>query len=217
MKNKKEKTKSSLWLDAMALFLITLVSGLALSYIYEITKAPIEEQLIQKALKANRAVFTEASTFTPDDELIALIGSTDLTELNLDYKGITIDEISKAYNSSNEILGYNVTVTTSNGYAKPITMVFGYSLDGSITGIEMLSIAETAGLGMKAKDPQYLSQYLGKKVSQFEVTKVGAAGDEQIDAISGATITTKAVTDAINAGIAFVNTYATELGGAQNE
>lgn len=217
MKNKNEKQKSTLLKDAIALFLITLVSGLALSYVYEITKAPIEEQHIAKKLKANQTVFVDASTFVIDEELMDLAASTDLVSLNPIYEGVTIDEISHAFNSSNEAIGYNITVTTTTGYKDPITMVFGYSNDGVIQGLEMISINETAGLGMNAKNPDFIDQFVGKNVDQFETTKIGATKDNEIDAISGATITSKAVVNAVNTGIGFIKEYATDLGGGQNE
>jgi len=216
VKNKTTKTKSTLLRDAIALFLITLVSGLALSYVYEITKAPIEQMHIEKKLKANQSVFVDADSFTADEELMALAASTDLTTLSADYEGVTIDEISKAY-SGNDAIGYNITVTTTTGYKDPITLVIGYSNDRIIQGIEFLSINETAGLGMNATKPGFIGQFITKNVDQFEVTKTGATADNQIDAMSGATITSKAVTYAVNAGIGFVTEYATDLGGGQNE
>jgi len=215
VKNKDTKQKSTLFRDAIALFLITLVSGLALSYVYEITKSPIAVQQEQKVLKANQAVFTAATSFAKDEELMKLAETTDLTSLNADYEGITIDEISKAYDANKEAIGYNITVSTSQGYSDIITMVIGYSEEGVIQGIEMLSIKETAGLGMKAKELEFRNQYIGKEEKQFVVTKTGATSENQIDAISGATITSKAVTNAVNAGIGFMAEYATDLGGGQ--
>ncbi len=215
MKNKNPFIRSELIRDAIALFIITLVSGLALSYVYEITKEPIEAQAVQKTLEANQEVFTEASSFEEDEALMQLLESTDLVSVNADYSGVTIDSISKAYSSNNELLGYNITVSTSAGYKDGIKFVYGYSLDGSINGISFLSISETAGLGMKAQEPDFLDQFLNKKVAQYVVTKTGAASEDQVDAISGATITSKAVTYAINAGIQFVTENSAELGGAQ--
>ncbi|MDD3173004.1 MAG: FMN-binding protein [Herbinix sp.] len=217
MINKNEKKKSTLIRDAIALFLITLVSGLALSYVYEITKAPIEQQQIVKKQKANQAVFTDATSFTEDEELMGIAQSTDLATINADYAGVTIDEISKAFNSNNEAIGYDITVTTTTGYKDPITIVIGYSKEKVIKGVEITSINETAGLGMKAAEPDFIGQFLDKSVSQYVVTKTGATTDDQIDAISGATITSRAVTNAINAGIGFVTEYATDLGGGKNE
>ena len=215
MKNKKPLIRSELIRDAIALFIITLVSGMGLSYVYEITKEPIAVQAVQKTLEANQEVFTAAATFEQDSELIALAESTDLSTIKEDYSGVTINNINKAYNSNQELLGYNIEVSTSAGYKDGIRFVYGYSLDGSLQGIAFLAISETAGLGMKAQEPGFLDQFLNKQVTSFVVTKIGATSDEQIDAISGATITSRAVTNAVNAGIEFVTDHSTELGGGQ--
>ncbi len=215
MKNKKSFIHSELIRDAIALFLITLVSGLGLSYVYEITKEPIAAQAVQKTLEANQDVFVEAASFEEDEQLMQLANSTDLVSLNADYSGVTIDNISKAYNSNQELVGYNITVATSAGYKDGIRFVFGYSLDGSVKGIAFLAISETAGLGMKAQEPDFLNQFLNKKIPQFVVVKTGATSEDQVDSISGATITSKAVANAINAGIQFVTEHSAELGGGQ--
>ncbi|MGF7142346.1 electron transport complex protein RnfG [Anaerotaenia torta] len=216
MKNKKPFIKSDLIRDALALFIITLVSGLALSYVYEVTKEPIAVQAVQKTRKANQEVFPEASSFEEEAELTGLAKSTDFAGVNTDYAGAEIESISKAFNSSGEIAGYNITVSTSAGYKDGIKLVFGYSLEGRIKGIAFLSISETAGLGMKAREPAFIDQFLNKEVLRFVVTKTGAASEDQVDAISGATITSRAVTNAVNAGIWFITEYAPEMGGGQS-
>ena len=215
MSNKKHLIKSALLRDAIALFLITLVSGLGLSYVYEITKEPIKAQAIQKSIEANKAVFADASSFEADTPLMELAKTTDLTSMSADYQGVTIDEINQALDSGNQLMGYNITVSTSAGYKDGINFVFGCALDGRIRGIEFLGIKETAGLGMKAAEPEFMDQFLNKRVKQFVVTKQGATSEEEIDALSGATITSKAVANAINAGIAFVTENSAELGGGQ--
>lgn len=208
-----EKKKSTLIKDAIALFLITLISGLALSYVYELTKTPIAEQAVIKQEKANKAVFAVADSFKKDEALTQKAMSTDLATINADYKGISLGEISQALDASGNIIGYDVTVTTKQSYKDFITLVFGYSLDGSIKGIQIMTISETAGLGMNATKPEFLNQYVNKKVESFVVTKTGSTADNQIDAISGATITSKAVTNAVNAGISFIKDAASELNG----
>lgn len=207
------KKKSTLIRDAIALFLITLISGLALSYVYELTKTPIAEQAVIKQEKANKAVFAVADSFKKDEALTQKAMSTDLATINADYKGISLGEISQALDASGNIIGYDVTVTTKQSYKDFITLVFGYSLDGSIKGIQIMTISETAGLGMNATKPEFLNQYLDKKVESFVVTKTGSTADNQIDAISGATITSKAVTNAVNAGISFIKDAASDLNG----
>lgn len=210
------KQKSTLIKDAIALFLITLISGLALSYVFELTKAPINEQTVLKQEKANKAVFVDADSFEKDEELTLQAAEIDLTSFSSEYKGIAIGAISKALDSSGNIIGYDVTVTTKQSYKDSITLVFGYSLDGTIKGIQIMTISETAGLGMNATKPVFLDQYLNKKVDKFIVTKTGASTEDQIDALSGATITSKAVTNAVNAGVNFITSAAPGLtGGVQ--
>ncbi|HHV13318.1 MAG TPA: FMN-binding protein [Clostridiales bacterium] len=209
------KSKDSLIKDAIMLFLITLISGLALSFVFEITKAPIAEQKALKLQKANQAVFVTADSFETDEGLMAKVSGLELGTLDGDYEGITIDEVSKALNSEGELLGYNVSITTKQSYDDSLSLVFGYSKAGVIQGIAFTSLTETAGLGMKAADPAFIGQFLNKDVRKFNVTKTGAASEDQIDAISGATITSRAVANAVNAGISFVTEYSEEFGGGR--
>ena len=94
-----------------------------------------------------------------------------------------------------------INVTNHEGYGGDITISVGLANDGTVKGIEILDISETAGLGMKAKEDKFKNQFQNKAVSQFTYTKTGAVQDFEIDAISGATITTNAVTNAVNAAI----------------
>lgn len=213
----KNKGKSTLIRDAVALFLITLISGLALSYVFEITKTPIADQQVIKREKANKAVFTEASSFETDAVLTEKAENTDLTALSSDYSGITVEEVNKVFDSSGKTLGYNVTVATKQSYKDSITLVFGYSTDGTVKGIQLMSISETAGLGMNATKPDFLEQFENKQVDKFTVTKRGAVSEDQIDALSGATITSRAVTNAVNAGIGFIKEFAADLEVDNNE
>ena len=110
-------------------------------------------------------------------------------------------------------MGYVLTVTSHEGYGGDITFTMGIGNDGTLNGISILNISETAGLGMRAEEI-LKPQFAGKNVSAFAYTKNGAASDNQIDAISGATITTSAVTTAVNGGLYYFQTW---LGGGGNE
>lgn len=215
MENK--KTKSTIIRDTIALCLITLVAGLILSYTYEITKTPIAQQKENKKLNAYKTVISETEYVELENELTSIAKSMDLTDLSSNYVRVVIDEIVKSYNSSDEMIGYIINVTTAEAYKDPISLTIGYALDGTVTGVEILSINETAGLGMKANDPSFKGKFGNKIIKQFELTKTGAIEVYEIDAISGATITSEAVTNAVNAGIGFVQEYATDLGGGANE
>ena len=78
----------------------------------------------------------------------------------------------------------------------------------------MLSIGETAGLGMKSDESDFKNQFKDKQVEKFSYTKTGEEGDDKIDAISGATITTNAVTNAVDSALVY---FQNELGGGVNE
>ncbi|NLK74279.1 MAG: FMN-binding protein [Clostridiales bacterium] len=210
------ENKSSIIKDALALFIVTLASALALSFAYEITKEPIYRQEMDKKLAGYKVVYPEAVSLVEDEELMQLVAETDLTALDASYKDVTIDEINKAYDNNDNLIGYILKVT-SKGYAAPISLAVGYSIDGVVKGIETLSINETAGLGMNAAEPSFKKQFANKQVEQFETTKSGATEEHQINVISSATITTDAVVYGVNAGIGFIQEYASDLGGGANE
>ena len=103
--------------------------------------------------------------------------------------------------SSGKEIGYVITVTDHEGYGGDIQFTLGITTDGTITGISYLSIEETAGVGMKVTQKGFTNQFKGKKVDSIIYTKNGASADNEIDAISGATVSTNAVTNGVNAGL----------------
>ena len=109
----------------------------------------------------------------------------------------TIDEVCTVGEE-----GYVVTATDKEGYGGDIKITVGITADGTINGISILSITETAGLGMRATEPAFYEQYQGKQAEKFVVSKDGGDG-EPIDALSGATITSRAVTGAVNAALGY--------------
>lgn len=193
--------KNKIIKDALALTLITLVAGVALGGVYEITKDPIARQEAQAKAEAYEQVFTDAAAFEEvrmDDTLIQTIRE----QLDQEgYKAQSIEEIMRAEDQSGETLGYAFTVVTSEGYGGDIQFSMGVQNDGTLNGISILSIGETAGLGMNADTPAFKDQFVGKQVEQLQYTKNGATQDDEINAISGATVTTNAMTNGVNAGL----------------
>lgn len=190
--------KNKIIKDALALTLITLVAGVALGGVYEITKDPIARQEAQAKAEAYEQVFTDAAAFEEvkmDDTLIQTIRDQE------GYKAQSIEEIMRAEDESGETLGYAFTVVTSEGYGGDIQFSMGVQNDGTLNGISILSIGETAGLGMNADTPAFKDQFVGKQVEQLQYTKNGATQDDEINAISGATVTTNAMTNGVNAGL----------------
>ncbi len=200
--------KNTILKDTMALVLITLVAGVALGGVYTITADPIAHQKQLAKDEAYKAVFADADTFE------TIIAEEDpQLEAYLDENGHpaqTINEVVQAMDSSGSPIGYAFTVTTSEGYGGDIQFAMGVKDDQTLNGISILSIGETAGLGMKADTDEFKSQFADKNVEEFKYTKNGAADDSEIDALSGATITTNAMVNGVNAGL---KAFAYEKGG----
>lgn len=195
--------------DTIALTVITLVAGLALGVVQDITADPIAQQQEKAKQEAYKAVFADADSFEVVED------DADSLQAYLDENGYgaqSINETMLAKDASGNELGYAFTVTTSEGYGGDIQFAMGIKDDGTLNGISILSISETAGLGMKANTDAFKDQFKDKNVEKFEYTKTGAASDEQIDALSGATITTNAMTNGVNAGLC---AFQYEKGGNQ--
>lgn len=195
--------------DTIALTVITLVAGLALGVVQDITADPIAQQQEKAKQEAYKAVFADADSFEVVED------DVDSLQAYLDENGYgaqSINETMLAKDASGNELGYAFTVTTSEGYGGDIQFAMGIKDDGTLNGISILSISETAGLGMKANTDAFKDQFKDKNVEKFEYTKTGAASDEQIDALSGATITTNAMTNGVNAGLC---AFQYEKGGNQ--
>lgn len=189
--------------DAIVLFIITLISGISLGFVYEITKEPIAQAKIAAKSEAYKEVFEAADGFKENEAKTDQIEALAQEIAAAGFGNVVIDEVVEAY-TGDTLAGHVITSTSKEGYGGNIQITVGVTVDGTVTGIEFLSIAETAGLGMNATNPEFYTQYAGKNVESFTVTKSAAASDSDIVAISGATITTNAVTNAVNAALYFV-------------
>lgn len=199
--------------DALILTCITVIAGFALGLVYEITKAPIAKAEDEALQRAYQTVFADADSFKDIDRFDSDKATALVKEAG--YTDETIDNCVQAVDASGNPLGYVITVTTSAGYGGNITFSIGITNDGVINGYSITSIAETAGLGMKARDTgdgTFSSQFLNRTAEIFTVTKTGAKDSSEIDAISAATITSKAVTGGVNAGVTYFNSL---VGGAE--
>lgn len=188
--------------DALILLCITLIAGAALGLVYEITKDPIAKSQEKAKQEAYAAVF-ENATFETDETVTAKVA-----ELGETYDGALVTEVLVAKDATGNVAGYVMSLTAKEGYGGKITLTMGVAADGKITGLEVLEASETAGLGAKCNEPEFKGQFSGKHLAspdgKMEVVKGGGATETQVDAISGATITSRAVTKAVNAGLQFV-------------
>lgn len=186
--------------------IITLVSGLLLGMVYEVTKDPIKKQEEEQKIAACQKVFEDAEEFqTIEEQSVDQMMLESLQKAQLEGK-VQIDEVLKAVSKDGNTLGAVMQITSKEGYGGDICFMVGIQKDGTVNGISILSISETAGLGMKANTEEFKTQFSGKKVDSFVYTKAGATAENEIDAISGATVTTNAVTDGVNAGLGFFRT-----------
>lgn len=211
--------------DAVILFTITLVAGLLLGFIFELTKDARAEQAEKTKNNAYKAVFSDYVEYKDVDMDSVTFDDIDITKIaglseklyNAGYPQnvVTIDGAVSA-NKNGEITGYAITVTSKEGYGGDITFTVGFNKEGIVTGVSILSISETAGLGMNAKEKSFLDKYVGKSGGNFVVNKDNKDGlPNEIDAISGATITTRAMTKGVNA--AFITAMEIMSGGDTNE
>lgn len=207
MKNNKDI--QNLLKDAGILFAITLLAGLLLGFVYELTKEPIrigQELAMQEACQE---VFADAVTF----EATQYVPSAALQE-ELIGMDVMIGTVYSAYLSDGSLAGYVVESTSKGGYGGNITIYAGITLEGHLNGISILKINETPGLGMNA-EAFLVPQFKDKEVKIFTYTKTGSRSDSEIDAISGATKTTKAITNAVNGALRVVTDKL--AGGGMNE
>ena len=187
--------------DALILFAITLIAGLMLGVVNDITKEPIARQEQKAKTEACQNVFADAASFEKQE-------MEDATQALADagLTGADIDELMAAKDASGSLLGYVITVTDHEGYGGDIQFSMGVTTDGVLNGISLLSISETAGLGMRAGEV-LVPQFENKDVDRFTYTKTGPTADSEIDAISGATITTNAVVNGVNAGLVYFDEF----------
>ena len=195
--------KLSFMKDAITLFIITMLSGFMLGAVYEITKEPIALAKENEKKSAYKEVFPDATDFQKqDDDSLANVNDS----LTSQYFGkVNVSEVANALDSSGSSLGYVITSTSKDGFGGDVKISVGITKDKKLNGIAFLTLAETPGLGMKAKGEKFSSQFKEKDASYLNVVKTGATKPDEIDAISGATITSRAVTGAVNAAIYYVD------------
>lgn len=174
------------------LLIICAVAAALLGAVNAVTLAPIAEQTAKKTAEAMEVVFEGAEFGGSVD--VSISGS-DLDTAGEDLSDAVITSYAEAM-VDGSAAGYAVSVQT-NGYGGTLSMMVGIDSEGVITGVSVIDMSETAGLGANCQT-EWIDQYQGK-VAPITVSKTGAQGDSQIDAITSATITSKAVTRGVNA------------------
>lgn len=202
--------------DAIILTIITLAAGFGLGFVHDITVAPIEKANNEKKQRAYQAVMpgaAEKDGFTPVD-----VNDSKAKEiLSAEFEKQTVKEIVEGKDDSGNQIGYVLTVISNQGFGGPIEMSIGVSSkeNGKITGIDFLSMSESPGLGDNAKKPEFKDvNFKDKAVEKFKVVKGSANSDDEVVAITGATISSEAVTQGVNAALLYYKEVLS-VGGAK--
>ncbi|MFR9209054.1 MAG: RnfABCDGE type electron transport complex subunit G [Intestinibacter bartlettii] len=176
------------------LLIISAVAALLLALTNSVTSSTIAQRNEQANAEARKLVLESAQDFEQVKDV-----KTD------NSKGVEVSEIYEAKDASGNTVGYTLKVLPS-GYGGTIELMVGIdSAKGQVSGINVVSNSETAGLGAKSTDPEFSDQYKGKPLEELSVLKNGTPGDTEIKAISGATITSTAVTNGVDAAIEVYN------------
>ena len=180
---------------SLVLFLVCLFVTAALALTYNITKDTIKARAAADAESARKEVLADAETFIQVDE--AQIMSIIEKNPELDVAKEVFEGMKE-----NQTIGYVFSVT-NKGYGGEIDVIVGIDAAGMITGIKIVEHSETAGLGSKVTEDTFLSQLVG--ITPERALKVvknkGSNNDEDIVAVSGATISSKAVVGAVQAAL----------------
>lgn len=187
----------------VALVLITLFSGVALSGVYSKTRPVIEAQEEATKAAAYVAVVPQAAGFEHDEAADAAIAALDGQIYGAKYGKAYINEALVAKDAAGNTVGYALSVTSGDGYDGNVTLSMGLDATGKVLGIVFTELTETPGMGMLADEPAFKDQFANREVTQFVHNKGGVSGDNVIDAITGASTTSGAVVNAVNAGLDF--------------
>lgn len=161
--------------------LISLIIGGLLAGVNALTADRIKALALEKKANAMESVQPQAEEFSPVER----------------EKTPLVAEVQKAI-AGGQTVGYAVTATPV-GFGGTIELIIGVDLEGKVTGVSVVSMTETAGLGTRAGEEAFKGQYVNK-TAPIRVVKTGA-GENEINAISGATITSEAVTKGVNAAL----------------
>lgn len=188
--------KRKILLPTLSLFAICLVAAVLLALTNRATADKIEEMNASAAKESQAKVLDMAASFE---------------EQQIDMDGVALTyQIGK--DTDNTVVGY-VFTTTANGYGGQVKIMTGVLPDGAVHKIEILDVSsETPGLGQNAQNESFYTQFSGKKAG-VEIVK-NDPQDQQVKAITGATITSRAVTKAVNEALNLFQQVAME-GGVQ--
>ena len=167
------------------LFAVTAVTGILLGLVENVTSKAILQAEIEARNEAYKIVMPAGKSFE-------------------DVEAKADDFVTGVVKASDEsgVVGWCVNVS-SKGYGGMVGFVVGITKDGAVKAINILSHSETPGLGAKSTEPEFYTQFNDKDKLPLKVVKGSASNPDEISAISGATITSNAVTDGVNGAVKY--------------
>lgn len=195
-----KKKASSLFNMVFALFAITLIAGISLGYVNELTLEPKARARLERKVNALKNVLP-AFTNSPVDEAVRLSweGAPDSLEF---YPAM----------QDSTLVGVAVTGGSEKGYNGTVRLLVGFNPDGSIRNIAVLEQKETPGLGTKMKGEAFLKQFREQDPATFDLRVRKDGG--QVDALAGATISTRAFAEAVQQAY---EVYRSQMEGRPNQ
>lgn len=190
--------------DALVLTAFTLVLGFILGAVNEITKEPIAAANKAAQDAAYKEVFEKAVSFEDNADFTAEKAAEIIADS--DYTSDEIIGVANALDDSGNVIGYVINVTSHEGSQADITFSVGIQNDGTINGYSITSISETPGLGMLVNEEDFKKQFNDKSAEAFTVVKSEPSSDTEIEAVTGATISSRAITNGVNACLVYFNT-----------
>lgn len=199
------KKKSGVLKNTIVMLAVTFVAVLALAVVNQVTRGPIEQAEINARAEVYKVVYADAAGFAEIENSDALLDNSQAALEKEGFKGCTVNDALAVTGNGGEIEGYVIAATSPQGYGGDVQVAVGITKDGVIKGVSVVANSETAGIGSKCTEPEFTNRFANKKAEILEYTKSGATADNQIDAMSGATVSTNAVTEAVNTAIVFYN------------
>ena len=189
--------------DALVLTAFTLILGFILGAVNEITKDPIAKANKAAQDAAYREVFKDADSFEDNADFTA--ENAEKIIAKSDYTNDEIIGVTNALDKSGNVIGYVINVTSHEGSQADITFSVGIQVDGTVNGYSITSISETPGLGMLVNEDDFKNQFNNKNEESFSVVKTTPSADNEIEAVTGATISSRAITNGVNACLVYFN------------
>ena len=177
-----ESVKKDLVMPVVVMTVVCIVVTFLLASVNALTRDRIAELAVLADEASKRTILPEASTFT---------------DLEVPAGQVNVFAIMEGKDAAGASVGYVIT-SASRGYAGLVTIMTGIGVDGKIHDIQVIKDDETPGLGKKVRDKAFLSPFLGKAATEKFTVRPDETSLTRIDAVSGATISSRAVADAVN-------------------